>query len=111
MIGARDILIAYNVNLNTTDVAIAREIARDVRESGRIRRDPVTGKIIRDANGKPVRIPGSLKGVKAIGWHIPEYGCCQVSMNLTDIKTTPMHIAFAEVSARAQARGVAGHRL
>ncbi|TFG71319.1 MAG: glutamate formimidoyltransferase [Anaerolineales bacterium] len=106
VIGARDILIAYNVNLGTTDVAIAREIARDVRESGRIQRDPTTGAAVRDANGKPVRTPGSLKGVKAIGWHIPEYGGCQVSMNLTDIIATPMHIAFAEVCARAEARGV-----
>lgn len=105
VIGARGILIAYNVNLNTKNVHIAHEIACDVRESGRVQRHPVTREIVRDANGKPVRIPGSLKGVKAMGWYITEYGSCQVSMNLTDIKATPMHIAFAEVCARAKARG------
>lgn len=106
VIGARDILIAYNINLNTTDVHLAREIARDVRESGRMQQSPITGNVIRDKSGSPVRIPGSLKGVKAIGWTIAEYGCCQVSMNLTDIHATPMHIAYDEVCARAQARGI-----
>jgi glutamate formiminotransferase/formiminotetrahydrofolate cyclodeaminase len=106
VIGARDILIAYNVNLNTTDVHMAREIARDVRESGRVQREPITGQVIRDKEGKVVRIPGSLKGVKAIGWTIAEYECCQVSMNLTDIHATPMHIAYDEVCARAQVRGI-----
>ena len=106
VIGARDILIAYNVNLNTSDVHVANEISRDVRESGRIKRDPITGNIVRDACGKVLRLPGSLKAVKAIGWYMEELGCCQVSMNLTDIKATPIHIAFDEVRAQAEARGV-----
>jgi glutamate formiminotransferase/formiminotetrahydrofolate cyclodeaminase len=106
VIGARDFLIAYNVNLDTTSVLIADEIARDVRESGRVYRHPKSGEIVRDAQGKPVRIPGSLKGVKAIGWYIEEFGCSQVSMNLTDIVATPIHIAFEEVRAKAKAYGV-----
>jgi glutamate formiminotransferase/formiminotetrahydrofolate cyclodeaminase len=97
VIGARDFLIAYNVNLNTSNVSIAREIARTVRESGRIKRE---------LNGKALRIPGSLKGVKALGWYIQEYQCCQVSMNLTDIQTTPIHIAFDEVQKKARAYGI-----
>ena len=106
VIGARDILIAYNVNLDTTDVSIANEIARDVRESGRIKRDQVTGNIVRDAKDRACRIPGSLRGVKAMGWYMEEFGCCQVSMNLTDIIATPMHIAFEEVLAKAGCRGI-----
>jgi glutamate formiminotransferase/formiminotetrahydrofolate cyclodeaminase len=106
VIGARDILIAYNVNLNTNNVAIAHDIACDVRESGRIQRDPITGAIMGDADGNPLRIPGALKGVKAIGWTIPEYGCCQVSMNLTDIQVTPIHIAYDAVCASAHTRGI-----
>jgi glutamate formiminotransferase/formiminotetrahydrofolate cyclodeaminase len=106
VIGARDFLIAYNVNLDTTDVAIANEIAQDVRESGRMQRNPATKDIIRDAGGNPIRIPGTLKAVKAIGWMMEAYGCCQVSMNLVDIKKTPMHIAFIEVRSKAEARGI-----
>ncbi len=108
VIGARNVLIAYNVNINSTSVKIAHEIARDIREIGRIKRNghPTTGDIVKDENGKPVRIPGSLKSVKAIGWYIAEYGFCQVSMNLTDSQITPMHIAFEEVCAKAKAWGI-----
>ncbi len=108
VIGARDFLIAYNVNLNTTSTRRANAIAFDVREAGRPKRegDPVTGKVVTDATGNPVMIPGSLKAVKAIGWYIAEYGIAQVSMNLTDIRTTPLHVAFDEVCRRADARGV-----
>ncbi len=108
VIGARNFLIAYNVNLNTTSTRRANAIAFDVREIGRIKRigDPVTGKKVLDENGNPVRIPGSLRKVKAIGWYIEEYGICQISMNLTDINVTPMHIAFDEVSEKARLRGV-----
>ncbi|MGE5448841.1 MAG: glutamate formimidoyltransferase, partial [Bacteroidales bacterium] len=98
-VGARNFLIAYNVNLNTTSVRRANAIAFDVREAGRIKRDgdPVTGKIVMDENGEPVRIPGSLQKVRAIGWFIKEYGIAQISMNLTDITVTSIHQAFAEV--------------
>lgn len=108
VIGARDFLIAYNVNLNTTSVRRANSIAFDVREAGRVMRegDPVTGKIITDANGKPRTIPGSLKAVKAIGWYIEEYGIAQISMNLTNIEVTPVHKAFDEVCDKANARGI-----
>jgi glutamate formiminotransferase/formiminotetrahydrofolate cyclodeaminase len=108
VIGARDFLVAYNVNLNTTSVRRANSIAFDVREAGRAKRegDPITGKIITDANGKPVTIPGSLKSVKAIGWFIEEYGIAQISMNLTNINVTPLHIAFDEVCKKADARGI-----
>jgi glutamate formiminotransferase/formiminotetrahydrofolate cyclodeaminase len=108
VIGARDFLVAYNVNLNTTSVRRANSIAFDVREAGRVKRegDSVTGKIVTDAQGKPVSIPGSLKCVKAIGWFIEEYGIAQISMNLTNIRVTPVHIAFDEVCNRAQARGL-----
>jgi glutamate formiminotransferase / formiminotetrahydrofolate cyclodeaminase len=95
VIGARDFLIAYNVNLNTTSAAEASAIAADVRETGR--------KIIE--NGNPVIIPGRLKSVKAMGWYIKEYGFAQVSMNLTNINTTPLHRAFEEVRAGAAKRG------
>ena len=107
-IGARDFLIAYNINLNTTSVRLANSIAFDVREAGRIKRegDPVVGKIIKDEHGEPLRIPGTLKKVRAIGWFIKEYGIAQISMNLTDIITTPVHKAFDEVCRRAQERGV-----
>jgi glutamate formiminotransferase/formiminotetrahydrofolate cyclodeaminase len=97
VIGAREFLIAYNVNLDTTSVPLANEIARDVRESGRT---------IHDETGKSTTISGTLKAVKAIGWHIPEYGIAQVSMNLTNIEITPLHIAFEEVTAKAAKRGV-----
>jgi glutamate formiminotransferase/formiminotetrahydrofolate cyclodeaminase len=108
VIGARDFLVAYNVNLNTTSVRRANAIAFDVRERGRVKRegDSLTGKIMRDAAGVPVYIPGSLKSVKAIGWYIPEYGVAQISMNLTNITVTPVHIAFDEVCKKAETRGI-----
>ena len=107
-IGAREFLVAYNVNLNTTSVRRANSIAFDVREAGRIKRegDPIAGKILQDANGQPVMIPGTLKSVKAIGWFIKEYGIAQISMNLTNISITPLHIAFDEVCRKAEARGI-----
>lgn len=107
-IGARNFLIAYNVNLNTTSVRLANSIAFDVREAGRIKRegDPVTGKIINDEHGEPVRISGTLKKVRAIGWFIKEYGIAQISMNLTDITATSIHQAFDEVCERARDRGI-----
>ncbi len=107
-VGARGFLVAYNVNLNTTSTRIANAIAFDVRERGRPKRigDPLTGEIELDANGEQVWIPGSLEHVKAIGWFIEEYGIAQISMNLTDIGATPVHVAFDEVCARAEARGV-----
>ena len=108
VIGARNFLIAYNFNLNTTSTRRANAIAFDVREAGRIKRDgnPVTGKIVRDKDGNAVRIPGSLKKTKAIGWYIEEYGVAQISMNLTDITVTPIHIAFDEVCRKARERGI-----
>ncbi|HEY3370970.1 MAG TPA: glutamate formimidoyltransferase [Prolixibacteraceae bacterium] len=107
-VGARNFLIAYNVNLNTTSVRRANSIAFDVREAGRILRegDPITGTIVNDANGQPIRIPGSLQKVRAIGWFIKEYGIAQISMNLTDITVTSMHQAFVEVEERARERGI-----
>jgi len=107
-IGARNFLIAYNVNLNTTSVRLANSIAFDIREAGRIKRegDPITGKIIVDENDEPVRIPGTLKKVRAIGWFIKEYGIAQISINLTDISTTSVHQAFDEVCERARDRGI-----
>jgi glutamate formiminotransferase/formiminotetrahydrofolate cyclodeaminase len=107
-IGARDFLVAFNVNLNTTSTRRANAIAFDVRERGRVKREghPLTGKIVKDDKGKPVYIPGSLKSVKAIGWFIEEYGIAQISMNLTNISITPVHIAYDEVYKRANARGV-----
>src|ERR1700752_3940048 len=108
VIGARDFLVAYNVNLNTTSTRRANSIAFDVREAGRVKREgnPITGKIVNDANGKPVFIPGSLKCVKALGWDIEEYGVAQISMNLTNINVTPVHIAFDEVCKKASERGI-----
>lgn len=107
-IGARDFLIAYNVNLNTTSVRRANSIAFDVRENGRVKREgnPITGKPVKDAAGNPVRVPGSCKSVKAIGWFIEEYGVAQISMNLTNINDTPLHIAFEEVTKSATRRGM-----
>jgi glutamate formiminotransferase/formiminotetrahydrofolate cyclodeaminase len=107
-IGAREVLVAFNVNLNTTSTRRANAVAFDVRESGRPKREghPLTGRIVTDAQGQPVMIPGSLKAVKAMGWYIPEYGIAQVSMNLTDLKVTPLHVAFDEVCRRAEARGL-----
>jgi glutamate formiminotransferase/formiminotetrahydrofolate cyclodeaminase len=108
VIGARDFLVAFNANLNTTSTRRANAIAFDVRETGRPRRDgdALTGKVMTDASGHPVMVPGTLKAVKAIGWYIGEYGIAQVSMNLTDIRTTPLHVAFDEVCRAAAARGV-----
>ena len=108
IVGARDFLVAFNINLNTTSTRRANAIAFDVRERGREKREgnPITGKVLRDAEGNPVMIPGSLKAVKAIGWYIPEYGFAQISMNLTNIGITPVHIAFDEVCRKAGERGV-----
>jgi len=108
VIGARDFLVAYNVNLNTTSTRRANSIAFDVREAGRVKRegDPITGKIVKDKDGNTVTIPGSLKSVKAIGWYIEEYGIAQISMNLTNIHVTPVHIAFDEVCKKAAERGI-----
>lgn len=107
-IGARNFLVAYNVNLNTTSTRRANAVAFDVREAGRTKREgnPATGKIIKDEKGQPVRIPGSLKKVKAIGWFIEDFGICQISMNLTDITITPVHIAYDEVFEKARLRGL-----
>ena len=107
-VGARDFLIAVNYNLNTTSTRRANAIAFDVREKGRPKREgnPITGKVVKDEKGKTVMIPGTLKGCKAIGWFIDEYGIAQVSMNITDINMTPLHVAFDEVCRAAQARGI-----
>ena len=107
-VGARDFLIAVNFNLNTTSTRRATAVAFDVREKGRQAReggDPA-GKILKDENGKAIWIPGTLKGCKAIGWFIEEYGIAQVSMNITDMNTTPLHVAFEEVCRAAAARGL-----
>jgi glutamate formiminotransferase / formiminotetrahydrofolate cyclodeaminase len=108
VIGARDFLVAYNINLNTTSTRRANSIAFDVREAGRVKREgnPVTGKIVTDDKGNPVNIPGSLKSVKAIGWYIEEYGIAQISMNLTNINITSVHKAFDEVCSKANERGI-----
>ena len=107
-VGARDFLIAVNFNLNTTSTRRAMAVAFDVREKGRPARegDSLTGKILKDAEGQTIWIPGTLKGCKAIGWYIEEYGIAQVSMNITDINTTPLHVAFEEVCRAAAARGL-----
>lgn len=107
-VGARDFLVAFNVNLNTTSTRRANAIAFDVRERGRAKREgnPITGKIVKDENGKTVMVSGSLKAVKAIGWYIEEYGVAQISMNLTNISITPVHVAFDEVCKKADARGI-----
>ncbi len=108
VIGARDFLVAYNVNLNTTSVRRANAIAFDIREKGRVKREghPVTGKIVRDENGEALRAPGLLKSVKAIGWYIKEYGISQISMNLTDINVTSLHEAFETTRKCAADRGL-----
>ncbi|MBP9187618.1 MAG: glutamate formimidoyltransferase [Bacteroidia bacterium] len=108
VIGVRDFLIAYNVNLNTKSVRLANSVAFDVREAGRVKRDgnPITGKVVKDADGNEVRIPGTLKSVKAIGWFIEEYDVAQISMNLTNYKVTSVYQAFDEVSRCAQNRGM-----
>jgi len=107
-VGARDFLIAVNFNLNTTSTRRANALAFDVREKGRPVREgnPITGKIKKDENGKEIWIPGTLKGTKAIGWFIDEYGIAQVSMNITSISQTPLHIAFEEVAEKARQRGL-----
>ena len=105
VIGARKFLIAYNVNLNTKDRKKAHEIALNIRESGRAKRDE-QGHIIRDENGKAIKIPGTLKACKAVGWYIEEYGQAQVSMNLTDFEQTPVHVAFEEVVKQADKLGL-----
>ena len=107
-VGARDFLVAYNVNLNTTSSRRANSVAFDVRERGRLLRrgDPLTGEVVRDAEGNPLWEPGTLPAVKAIGWFLEEYGIAQVSMNLTDISVTPIHLAFEEVCEKAAARGL-----
>ena len=107
-IGARDFLIAVNFNLNTTSTRRANAIAFDVREKGRPKREgnPITGKKVLDEKGNVVMLPGTLKGTKAIGWYIAEYGIAQVSMNITNTNVTPLHIAFDEVCDKAAKRGV-----
>ncbi|MES2728029.1 MAG: glutamate formimidoyltransferase [Bacteroidota bacterium] len=108
VIGARDFLIAYNVNLNTKSVRLANSVAFDIREAGRVLREgnPITGKIVKDADGNEVRIPGTLKACKAIGWYIEEYGIAQISINLTNYKITSVHQAFDEVCKSAEKRGM-----
>jgi len=107
-VGARNFLIAVNFNLNTTSTRRAMAVAFDVREKGRKAREngSLTGKVLKDANGEEIWIPGTLKGCKAIGWYIDEYGIAQVSMNITDIEVTPLHVAFEEVCRAAAARGM-----
>ena len=107
-IGARNFLVAVNYNLNTTSTRRAMAIAFDVREKGRKAREggSLTGKLLKDGNGEQIWIPGTLKGCKAIGWYIDEYGIAQVSMNITDIDATPLHVAYEEVSRAAAARGL-----
>ena len=107
-VGARDFLIAVNYNLNTTSTRRANAIAFDVREKGRPVREghPITGKPKKDADGNTIMQPGTLMGTKAIGWYIDEYGIAQVSMNITDINQTPLHVAFDEVCRCAQQRGI-----
>ena len=108
VIGARDFLVAYNVNLNTSSVRRANSVAFDVREQGRILRegDPINGTVVNDENGEPIRIPGSCKSVKGIGWFIEEYGIAQVSMNLTNINVSPLHMVFDECCKSAERHGL-----
>ena len=107
-ISARDFLVAYNINLNSTSTRRANAIAFDIREAGRVKREgnPITGKKILDTNGDPVRIPGKLKAVKGFGWYIEEYGIAQISYNLTNISITSMHEAFDETLKAADKRGI-----
>ena len=107
-ISARDFLVAYNINLNSTSTRRANAIAFDIREAGRVKREgnPITGKKVVDANGEPIRIPGKLKAVKGIGWYIEEYGIAQISYNLTNISITSMHEAFDETCKAAEIRGI-----
>ena len=108
VIGAREFLVAYNVNLNTKAARRATSVAFDVRENGRVKTDDGTprGKPVLDASGEPVRVPGMLKHVKAIGWYVEEYGMAQVSMNLTNIEETPLHAAFDACHESANKRGL-----
>lgn len=106
VIGARDFLIAYNINLNTTSVRRANSVAFDVREIGRVVNDPATGKPLKDDKGETLREPGLLKGVKAIGWFIDEYGIAQISMNITDTQATPLYMAFEACCQSADRRGM-----
>ncbi len=108
VIGARDFLVAYNLNLNTQSVRLANAVAFDVREAGRVKREghPITGKILKDENGEPQRTQGTLKHVKAVGWYIAEYGIAQVSMNLTNTNATPLHTAFEACIKSAESRGL-----
>jgi len=107
-VGARNFLIAVNYNLNTTSTRRAMAVAFDVREKGRKAREggSLTGKLLKDENGEQIWIPGTLKGCKAIGWYIDEYGIAQVSMNITDIDAVPLHVAYEEVCRAAAARGL-----
>jgi glutamate formiminotransferase/formiminotetrahydrofolate cyclodeaminase len=107
-ISARDFLVAYNVNLNTTSVRRANSVAFDLRENGRTMREgnPITGPIVKDENGEPKRVPGALKSVKGIGWFIEEYGIAQISLNLTNINITSMHVAFDTACKKANERGI-----
>lgn len=107
-VGARDFLVAYNVNLNTTSVRRAHDVILDIREKGRVKRigDPETGEIVRDAEGNMVKVPGTLKCVKGIGWFIEEYGIAQISMNLTNISVTPVHVAFEACRENAASKGL-----
>lgn len=107
-VGARDFLVAYNINLNSTSTRRANAIAFDVRERGRVKREgnPLTGKVVTDANGNPVMEPGLLKEVKGIGWFIEEYGVAQISYNLTNISVTPIHVAFDVTCQQAEKRGL-----
>jgi len=105
-VGARDFLVAYNVNLNTTSTRRANAVAFDIREKGREKRDPATNQIVKDEKGNTVWIPGTLKACKAIGWYIEEYGVAQISINLTNISITPVHVAFDEACKKAGERGI-----
>ncbi|MDC0145279.1 glutamate formimidoyltransferase [bacterium] len=104
-IGVREFLIAYNINLNTSDKKLASDIALDIREAGRAKRDK-KGKIVRDKNNVIIKVPGSLKSVKGVGWYLEEHNIAQVSMNLVDYKTTSIHKTFEEVRGQAQKRGM-----
>ncbi len=105
-VGARDFLVAYNVNLNTTSTRRANAVAFDIREKGREKRDPATNQLVKDEKGNTVWIPGTLKACKAIGWYIEEYGVAQISINLTNIGITPVHVAFDEACKKAGERGI-----
>ncbi len=105
-VGARDFLVAYNINLNTTSKDRAHDVILDIREQGRAKRDLVTGKIMRDESGQRIMVPGALECVKGIGWYIEEYGIAQISMNLTNIAVTPVHVAFEACRQNAATKGL-----